>query len=460
MVIRHHINLMIRYIIFFIALSLLIFNCEDQTNIEDGLCELTDNNNTFESNTERFLRTYGDRNNNSGTYVLELEEGGYIVGGNTYNHEQGNSYYWIMKTDAYGDSVWTKTTDDFGAFNSSMESTSDGGYLIYGSTEDSNDDWDIIISKIGPEGNNEWIKTFGRPNEKEGAYIARETRDGGYIIGGYADDYEEINTYPYSALYADAYIIKLNQNGNAEWKKKIRDNDFGYVYDIIEDQDGNFIAAGYTRFPKGFWLQNDGYLLKLDSDGNKIWSRWYASEELSDDIDVDDEFKAFKKSLDGGYILVGETNRLGWMLKTDLDGNPEWEYCHNGGGGNNDLSFTSIEQSSDGGYVVTCSRYSTRYGLYDDTWSDSDGLLIKVDGQGNLLWEREFGFYATDTTAFNSGWGLGQDHIRSVTETKDYGFIITGSTNSFDIEPFSLGNAFDVWLIKTDSEGNTVSYGD
>ena len=137
---------MIRYIIFFIALSLLIFNCEDQTNIEDGLCELTDNNNTFESNTERFLRTYGDRNNNSGTYVLELEEGGYIVGGNTYNHEQGNSYYWIMKTDAYGDSVWTKTTDDFGAFNSSMESTSDGGYLIYGSTEDSNDDWDIIIS--------------------------------------------------------------------------------------------------------------------------------------------------------------------------------------------------------------------------------------------------------------------------------------------------------------------------
>ena len=181
---------------------------------------------------------------------------------------------------------------------------------------------------------------------------------------------------------------------------------------------------------------------------------------MSDDLDVDDKFKAFNKTLDGGYILVGETNRLGWMLKTDLDGNPEWEYCHNGGGGNNDLSFTSVEQSSDGGYVVTCSRYNMRYGLYDDTWSDSDGLLIKVDGQGNLLWERTFGFYATDTTAFNSGWGIGQDHIRSVTETKDYGFIITGSTNSFDIEPFSLGYAFDVWLIKTDSEGNTVSYGD
>ena len=460
MVIRHHINLMIRYIIFFIALSLLIFNCEDQTNIEDGLCELTDNNNTFESNTERFLRTYGDRNNNSGTYVLELEEGGYIVGGNTYNHEQGNSYYWIMKTDAYGDSVWTKTTDDFGAFNSSMAPTSDGGYLIYGSTEDTNDDWDIIISKIGPEGNNEWIKTFGRPNEKEGAYIARQTMDGGYILAGYADDYEEINTWPYSALYADVYIIKLNPNGIAEWKKKIRDHDTGYAYDIIEDQDGNFIVAGYTRYPKGYWQQNDGYLLKLDSDGNKIWSYWYAAEELADDVDVDDKFNTLRKTVDGGYIIAGNSNRYGWLLKTDSEGNPEWEYLHNGGVGNNELSFNSVEQTSDGGYVITCSRYNLRYGLYDDTWSDSDGLLIKVGGQGNLQWEQTFGLYSTDTTAYNSGYGIGQDGIGSVKETNDSGFIITGSTNSFDIEPFSLGYAFDVWLIKTDSEGNTVSYGD
>ena len=451
---------MIRYIIFFIALSLLIFNCEDQTNIEDGLCELTDNNNTFESNTERFLRTYGDRNNNSGTYVLELEEGGYIVGGNTYNHEQGNSYYWIMKTDAYGDSVWTKTTDDFGAFNSSMAPTSDGGYLIYGSTEDTNDDWDIIISKIGPEGNNEWIKTFGRPNEKEGAYIARQAMDGGYILAGYADDYEEINTWPYSALYADVYIIKLNPNGIAEWKKKIRDHDTGYAYDIIEDQDGNFIVAGYTRYPKGYWQQNDGYLLKLDSDGNKIWSYWYAAEELADDVDVDDKFNTLRKTVDGGYIIAGNSNRYGWLLKTDSEGNPEWEYLHNGGVGNNELSFNSVEQTSDGGYVITCSRYNLRYGLYDDTWSDSDGLLIKVGGQGNLKWERTFGLYSTDTTAYNPGYGMGQDGIRSIKETNDSGFIITGSTNSFDIEPFSLGNAFDVWLIKTDSEGNTVSYND
>ena len=451
---------MIRYIIFFIALSLLIFNCEDQTNIEDGLCELTDNNNTFESNTERFLRTYGDRNNNSGTYVLELEEGGYIVGGNTYNHEQGNSYYWIMKTDAYGDSVWTKTTDDFGAFNSSMAPTSDGGYLIYGSTEDTNDDWDIIISKIGPEGNNEWIKTFGRPNEKEGAYIARQAMDGGYILAGYADDYEEINTWPYSALYADVYIIKLNPNGIAEWKKKIRDHDTGYAYDIIEDQDGNFIVAGYTRYPKGYWQQNDGYLLKLDSDGNKIWSYWYAAEELADDVDVDDKFNTLRKTVDGGYIIAGNSNRYGWLLKTDSEGKPEWEYLHNGGVGNNELSFNSVEQTSDGGYVITCSRYNLRYGLYDDTWSDSDGLLIKVGGQGNLQWERTFGLYSTDTTAYNPGYGMGQDGIRSVKETNDSGFIITGSTNSFDIEPFSLGNAFDVWLIKTDSEGNTVSYND
>ena len=78
----------------------------------------------------------------------------------------------------------------------------------------------------------------------------------------------------------------------------------------------------------------------------------------------------------------------------------------------------------------------------------------------NLQWEQTFGLYSTDTTAYNSGYGIGQDRIGSVKETNDSGFIITGSTNSFDIEPFSLGYAFDVWLIKTDSEGNTVSYND
>jgi len=449
---------MIKNLLIAVFIPFLSFNCEDRDTFQNFQCDPLEEKNTFESNSERFSKTYGNSDNNYGSYILELEEGGYIVGGSTYSYDEGNNYYWIMKINEYGDSLLIINTDDFGVFNSSLEPTSDGGYLIYGNTEDSNDDWDIVISKIGSDGNNNWIRTFGKNSDNEGAYIARETREGGFIIGGYADDYKVINTYPYSALYVDAYIIKMDPIGNAEWKKKIRDNDFSYIYDIVEDQDGNFIATGYTRFPKGFWLQNDGYLLKLDPNGNKIWSSSYSSEEFSDDLDADDKFTSLRKTIDGGYIIVGETNRLAWMLKTDSNGNTEWEYFHNGGGGNNTLHFNSVRESSDGGFVATCLRYNTRYGLYDDTWSDSDGLFVKVDEQGNLLWEKTFGFYSTDTTAFNSGWGIGQDRIYSFTETNDNGFILTGTTNSFDIKPFSLGYALDVWVIKTDSEGNTVPY--
>ena len=321
------------------------------------------------------------------------------------------------------------------------------------------DDWDIIVSKIDSEGNNEWIKTFGRNNDSEGAYAALETSDGGYIITGYADDYEQINSYPYSALYTDILIIKLDANGNKLWQKKIRDHETGYAYDIVEDIEGNLIIAGYVRYVIGVWRQNDGYLLKLDSEGNKIWSRWYASEGMSNDgIDVDEKFYALEQTFDGGYIIAGSTNRLGWLLKTNFIGEPEWEYLHNGGGGNNHLTLNSVQPTSDGGVITTGALYNLRYGLYDDTWNDKDGLLIKVNGLGGLQWVKTFGFYSTDTSAFNSGYGIGQDFIHSVKETSDLGFILTGNTNSFDNEPFSLGYAFDVWVIKTNSMGSTVLF--
>ena len=438
---------------------IFLLNCEDKSLHKDVACESPNNPSQIEASPEMFLRTYGDRNNNSGEFVFQSNDNTYIVGGSTYDHELDSQTFWIMKIDEMGDSLWVKTTSDFGVFNTSMEPTSDGGYLIFGNTEDSNDDWDIIVSKIDSEGNNEWIKTFGRNNDSEGAYAALETSDGGYIITGYADDYEQINSYPYSALYTDILIIKLDANGNKLWQKKIRDHETGYAYDIVEDIEGNLIIAGYVRYVIGVWRQNDGYLLKLDSEGNKIWSRWYASEGMSNDgIDVDEKFYALEQTFDGGYIIAGSTNRLGWLLKTNFIGEPEWEYLHNGGGGNNHLTLNSVQPTSDGGVITTGALYNLRYGLYDDTWNDKDGLLIKVNGLGGLQWVKTFGFYSTDTSAFNSGYGIGQDFIHSVKETSDLGFILTGNTNSFDNEPFSLGYAFDVWVIKTNSMGSTVLF--
>ena len=122
-----------------------------------------------------------------------------------------------------------------------------------------------------------------------------------------------------------------------------------------------------------------------------------------------------QQTTDGGYIIVGT-----WLIKTDSLGNEEWI--------NESLKGNSVQQTTDGGYIITGN-------LYGDVW------LIKTDSQGQEEWNQTFG-------------GSTGDYGNSVQQTTDGGYIITGRTTSF-----GNGGGGDVWLIKTDSDGNTVPYG-
>ena len=101
-------------------------------------------------------------------------------------------------------------------------------------------------------------------------------------------------------------------------------------------------------------------------------------------------------------------------------------------GGSADDKGYSVQQTTDGGYIVA--GYIESGGYYEDYL-----LLIKTDAEGNEAWNHTFG-------------GSDSDRGKSVQQTTGGGFIITGTTNSF-------GNGgWDIWLIKTDSEGNTVDF--
>lgn len=314
-----------------------------------------------------------------------------------------------------GDGEWNKTfggTEYDSAFH--VEETSDGGYVLVGGTMSysSNElDEDLWLIKTDSDGNLLWDGFFGGDDTDHGLCV-RETRDKGFIIVG--------ATYSYSdSIPRDKKIllIKTDKNGNELWTKILGS---GVGFCVQETDDGGYIIVGDTS---AYGASHDIYLIKTDEYGDESWNKTFDSGGFDGGNHV-------TQTSDGSYIITGNTDKDGgglWLIKTDSDGNLLWDKVLGKG---SDWGYC-VQETSDGCYIIA--GYTTHYGM-----GSRDAWLIKTESNGDELWNRTFG-------------GGGFDWANHVEETNDGGYILVGGTGSFNRYG---GN--DIWLIKTDADGNKL----
>jgi len=359
---------------------------------------------------EAWNKTFGGTDNDSALSVQQTSDGGYIIAGCTESYGAGSYDFWLIKTDSKGNKEWDNTfggTDEDWAF--STQQTSDGGYIVAGYTMSYGTGWvNAWLVKTDSEGNKEWDKTFGGTNS---AYLVQQTSDDGYIIAGLS--------VSFGTTWADFWLVKTDSNGNMQWDKIYGGTGDEVAFSVRQTSDEGYIIAGTTMQDIGL---GDFWLVKTNSEGNEQWNKTFGG--TGEDVAL-----SVRQTIDGGYIVAGTTESYGagladfWLVKADSEGNKEWDKTF--GGTDNDSAY-SVQQTSDGGYIIAGYTESYSAGL-------ADFWLVKTDSFGNEQWNKTFG-------------GTYKDRARSVQQTTDGGYILAGSTNSY-----GAGLA-DFWLIKVKGE--------
>jgi hypothetical protein len=221
--------------------------------------------------------------------------------------------------------------------------------------------------------------------------VVHQTTDGGYIVIGSVG----------GMWLWDAIVIKTDANGDLVWQKSFgKSDELDHGYDILQTSDGGYIVLASTNsYGNGV---SDLWLIKLAADGSEQWNKTIGGDSF-------DEPKSFTRAIDGGYVIVGETDALDymgdvWVVKTDETGEEIWQ-----------KTFGDFEFREYGVCVKTVSNgYIVLGGHQDQDENCTECLwLLHLDAQGTLIWDQQI---SEDVTVAGT----------SITPTTDGGYFITG----------------------------------
>ena len=389
-------------------------------------------------------KCYGGTKGDAVKDVLQTSDGGFIIslwadsndGDLIGNH--GGFDFCLLKIDRLGKKEWQKS---FGGskdeYLKSLKQTSDGGYILAGTTTSS--DGDLIgrqgldgsqviwIVKLNITGSIEWKKCIV-DTKINGVAEIHEAFEKGYVIS--------VNqTIGTTGEQTIRKFIKLNTLGEIEWQKNIEGSK------IVKTTDGNYFIYTESNWSK----DADIRYWKINQQGEILWEKKIGGSAT-------DFTKNVQQTSDGGYILTGLTLSNdgdvsgnhgifdAWLVKLNSNGEIQWQKCIGGTG--YEESDLKVFQIKDGGYLVSTDYTYSSNGNFIGSHGESDIWIAKLNDLGVILWEKCIG-------------GSGSDFLSTFISTSDGGFLLSGGTNSLDGDVTGFkGGESDIWLVKINAIGN------
>jgi hypothetical protein len=357
---------------------------------------------------QTFQKTYGygTGGGDYGRWVEQTNDSGFIIAGSTHSIGAGGNEGYLLRTDANGDTLWTKTYGGTGWEELfSVHQNTDNGFIVSGVTASfgASGSNDAYVIRTNANGDTLWTRVYGGALD-ELAWSVDQTNDGGFIVAG--------ETKSAGAGGRDVFAVRTDANGDTIWTRAYGGIGEDVAYSVEQTNDNGFVFCGLTR---SFTTGATGiYVIKTDGNGDTLWTR-------SINGSVYNNGQTIKQTDDNGYIITAYLSGDMGLIKLDSTGNVEWAKAYGRAGDDYPLN---AEQTTDGGYFI-CG--SINLGVSGPAYA----YLVRTDANGDSLW----------TKAFN----ITQAYAGSGAVTNDGGFIIASHYSV-------TGN---VYLIKVDSTGNT-----
>lgn len=364
-----------------------------------------------------FQRVYGGESYDYGREVIQTPDNGFLIAGSTGSFGLESAEVMLLKTNENGYVEWRKYYGGPYADQAvSMDTSIDGNLILTGVTETTNKSYQVYALKLTMDGDTIWSKSYGGDVWDFGQKVISLT-DGGYALFG--------QTYSYGEGEGDYYLLRLNSDGDTLWTRTYGGPELESGQSIALASDGGFFLAGHTEsYGAG---NKDVYIIRTNSDGDTLWTKTYGGSE-------DDFCYAVTATSDGGFVIAGGTfnNTAGegdfMMVKFDANGLELWESIWDGSA--DEYWYDVIEDANQDivavGYVE------------ESAFGKEDVRIERLSSDGN--W---------------SGVGVSHgspEHDRAfdVKQTSDGCYVMVGHTGGF------LNRFDDVYLIKMDCNGLAI----